>query len=573
METEIERVTRLAPAAILAALLALAACGPQPAEILILNARVYTVNPAEPWAEAVAIAGGRIAFVGSDAGAEAFRDGSTRTIDAQGRLLLPGFVDSHNHIFSGADPDRIQLGGARDLDDIRSRVREFSNARPDLPWILGDGWNYSIFPVGTLPSMEELDGITGGRPAMLTAYDAHTMWFNAKALDLLGIDETTESVGFGELQRHEDGRPTGIIFGGSAGGDSSEGTTPWDLIPERSEEDRYQGLIRNFARASRFGITTIVDPQAAPEDLPLHERALAEGHLKSRLRLALDHPRGTTAEDVAHFAELRDRNDDGRIRVTALKLYIDDVIEPHTAALLAPYSDAPHTAGDTFYEPGEFDALVAGLDARGFQLFIHAIGDRGVRTALDALEYAQNVNGARDARHQLVHVELLSPDDVTRFDELGVVACMQPRHLAPDITGQWSAAVGPGRSRYAWALRSLIDAGAVLAFASDWDVAEMEPLVGIYTAVTRRALDGTPEDGWIPAQRISVADAVRGYTRGGAYANFAEDELGSIERGKLADLVLLSEDILSISPERILETRVLVTLAGGEEVYRADDFE
>jgi predicted amidohydrolase YtcJ len=207
------------------------------------------------------------------------------------------------------------------------------------------------------------------------------------------------------------------------------------------------------------------------------------------------------------------------------------------------------------------------LDGQGFQLFIHAIGDRGIRVSLDALEEARRANGPGDSRHELVHVELLSPQDVPRFKELDVTACMQPRHCAPDITGKWAANVGPERAKYAWAFRSLEEAGARLAFASDWDVSEMEPVVGIYTAVTRRALDGTHPEGWIPEQRVSVETAVEAYTRGGAYANFLEDNRGSIEVGKYADLVVLSDNLFEIRPEEIKATRVLLTLVGGEEVY------
>jgi len=392
-------------------------------------------------------------------------------------------------------------------------------------------------------------------------------------MELLGITKDTGPARYGMQIKYQDAEPTGILYGAAAS--SGEG---WEemsaVLPQRTPEEVYQGFSGNLQNAIRFGITTIVDPQSHPERFSLYERAEREGALKSRLRVALFHAPDTTEEEILEFEKIRDAHRMGRIRVPAIKLYIDDVIEPHNAALLEPYSDAPETNGETFYAPSEFERVVTALDARGFQLFIHAIGDRGIRVALDALEAAQRVNARGDTRHQLVHVELLSPQDIPRFAALGVVACMQPRHSAPDISGgQWAAAVGERRSEFAWAFRSLLDSGAPLAFSSDWPVSEMDPLVGIYTAVSRRGLDGTPEEGWISGQRISVAEAVDAYTIGGAYANFIDAELGSIERGKQADLIMLSHDIFEISFDQILEAKVLLTLVAGQEVYRDIEFE
>jgi predicted amidohydrolase YtcJ len=435
-----------------------------------------------------------------------------------------------------------------------------------LAWIRGGGWNYSVIPGDGLPSAEDLEGLTGGRPAFLVAYDAHTNWLNRPAMERLGITDDTQSVPFGELVLDEKGRPTGVLQ--STMGLSDEAARKlYELLPRPDPEAGYRGLTRNFADAVRFGLTTIVDPQVPVNGLAPFERARDEGHLKSRLQIALDHPPGTAEKEIAQFDEARKAYNDDRMRVKAVKLYIDDVIEPHTAALLEPYADLPEERGETFYPPEEFKRVVTGLDGDGFQLFIHAIGDRGIRVALDALEEARRVNGARDSRHQLVHVELLSPEDIPRFKELDVVACMQPRHCAPDITGKWAASVGPERWPYAWAFRSLEEAGATLAFSSDWDVAEMDPLVGIYSAVTRRALDRTPPKGWVPEQTVSVETAIRAYTLGGAYANFVEQNRGSIEVGKYADIILLSDNLLEIPPERILNTRVVLTLVGGEEVF------
>jgi predicted amidohydrolase YtcJ len=244
------------------------------------------------------------------------------------------------------------------------------------------------------------------------------------------------------------------------------------------------------------------------------------------------------------------------------------VIEPRTAAMLDPYADRPGVRGEPLYPVEEFDRVVSRLDRLGFQIFTHAIGDRGIRTALDAYEKAQRANGVRDARHEIVHVECLSASDVPRFHSLGVTACMQPRHSAPDLSAEWARAVGPGRWGYAWAFRSLRDSGATLAFGSDWNVAEMEPAIGIYSAVTRKGLDGRPEGGWVPEQTIDVETAVRGYTITGAWANFVDGNRGSLVAGKYADLVLLSEDLFTIAPEKIKDVRAVWTLVGGKEAWR-----
>ncbi len=557
--------------ALLGAVPAGGCAGAPEADLLIRGARVWTADAERPWAEAVAVRGDRIVWVGSDAEAAGRFAGPKQVLDAGGRLLLPGFIDSHSHIGLGTDPDMLWLGEARSLEDLRARVREFARQRPDLPWIEGEGWNYGALPGGRLPRASDLEGLTGGRPAFLVAYDAHTVWVNREALRALGIARGAVRVPFAEVEFDpRTGEPTGILTGLStlALGSGAQEELARHL-PSYSAERRYKRLRDGLATASRFGITTIVEPQSSLEDLELYARVRAEGGLTSRLQVAFFHPRGLPESDLQKFDQARRRFDDDWLRLAAVKLYIDDVIEPHTAAMLEPYADRPGEKGDTLYPPEEFAEVVGRLDRRGYQMFIHAIGDRGIRVALDALERARADNEARDSRHQLVHVECLSPRDVPRFKALGVVACMQPRHCAPDISGRWAEAVGPARSRQAWAFRSLRDAGAVLAFASDWNVAEMDPLVGIYTALTRRGLDGRPEAGWIPEQTVDLETALRAYTIQGAYANFLESSRGSISPGKYADLVLLSDDLFALPPERLRQARVLLTLVGGRETHRA----
>jgi predicted amidohydrolase YtcJ len=540
--------------------------------MVIRHARVYTVDEAHPWAEAVAVRGDRIAWVGSNAEAAAYIGNSTKVVDAGGRMLLPGFIDSHFHVLLGGSPDVLRIENGDTLEEIQRQVREFAGKRPELKWIEVEGWNYSAFPDGSLPTAKDLEGLTGGRPAFLVAYDYHTIWMNREGLKDFGITRETKSVIFAEKVEKDPktGEPTGIVTGfGSTGLSEEAEAEVRKHLPSHQGDAIARGVKFNVNAASHAGITTVIDPQSYLEDLPVYERLMKDGDLPSRLQVALFHRRGTTQATLNKFDEARKKYNDDRLRVSAVKLYIDDVIEPHTAAMLEPYSDRPGTRGELDYPAEEFKQVVARIDAMKFQIFIHSIGDRGIRTALDAIEYAEKKNGPRDRRDQLVHIECLNPKDILRFKQLAVVACMQPRHCAPDITGQWAKAVGPVRSKYAWAFRSLRDSGATLAFASDWNVAEMEPLIGIYTALTRKGLDGKPAGGWIPEQTIDLETAIRGYTINGAYANFVEQNRGSITPGKYADFVVISDDLFKIPADKIKDARAVWTVVGGREVYRA----
>ncbi len=487
-----------------------------PANIVILHARVYTVDDKHVWAEAVAVRGDRIAWVGSDQDAAAYIGAATKVVDAGGRLVLPGFIDSHFHVLLGGNPDVLRIENGDSLQEIQRQVREFAAKRSDLKWIEVEGWNYSAFPDGSLPTAKDLDGLTGGRPAFLVAYDYHTIWMNREALKEFGITRGTESVNFAERLEKDakTGEPTGILTGFGSTGLSEESEAQLRKhLPSHAAEAIARDVKNNVAAAARAGITTVIDPQSYLEDLPVYEKLRTQGDLPSRLQVALFHRRGTTEATLKKFEEARKKYNDDWLRVAAVKLYIDDVIEPHTAAMLEPYTDRPDTSGALDYPSEEFKQVVARIDRMKFQVFIHSIGDRGIRTALDAIEYAEQQNGPRDRRDELIH--------------------------------------------------------ATLAFASDWNVAEMEPLIGIYTALTRKGLDGKPEGGWIPEQTIDLETAIRGYTINGAYANFVEQNRGSITPGKYADLLIVSDDLFKIAPEKIRNARVVWTMVGGHEVYRS----
>ncbi|MER6852007.1 amidohydrolase [Streptomyces flaveolus] len=544
---------------------------PSPAHLVLRNARIHTVDPALPSAEALAVRDGRIVWLGSDAEAGLWTGSGTEVIDAGGRRVLPGFVDAHNHVRLGSDEECVQLAGARSLAEVAARIGAWREQHPGAGWIEAEGFDYSVLPDGRMPRAKDLDRLTGGTPAFVLSYDVHTMWLNSAALARLGVTRDSGALPFGVPEKDpESGEPTGFVRDFAVRGLSREGHRALrDLgVPWASPERQYGRLLRSLEDAVRYGITTVVEPQNSLDDLELFVRARKEGHLRSRLVAALFHPRGTTEADLDEFAEAARRFDDEWMRVGPLKLYIDDVVEPRTAALLEPYTGCRHR-GDTFYPPEEFAGLLSRLDARGFQCFVHATGDRGIRTVLDAVARARGTNGPRDARHQVVHVECCDPADVPRFAELGVVACMQPRHCAPEIAGpgqDWARNVGPARWHKAWPMRSLHRAGATLAFSSDWNVAEMDPMVGLYTAVTRRPLNGG--EAWIPEETVDIETAVHAYTMGSAYANFLENERGSLTVGKFADLVALSRDVLTADPAAIPGTVCDLVMVGGEVVHR-----
>jgi predicted amidohydrolase YtcJ len=543
----------------------------EPSNIVIRGGRIYTVDATQPWAEAVAIRGDRISWVGDEADAAEHIGSETEIIEGDGGLVLPGIIDSHNHVrFGGSGESSLDLHGAATLAEVHERFAAWLREHPDATWIEANGLSYEAIPGGGMPASEHFDEkVTDGLPVIVFTYDAHKAVLNRSGLARFGITRDTEQTPFGIVEKDPTtGEPTGLIGDFAVMGIERAGHAALAaVLPGYSPESQYQALIRNLDLAISLGITTIVEPQNSLDDLPLFARARDEGRLRPRLVAALFHPPSTTDEDLDAFAAVSRTYVDDRFRVGPIKLYIDDVVEPHTAAFSEPYATDPRTLGESFYEPVEFRDLITKLDARGFQTFTHAMGDRGIRMVLDAHEHARAVNGVRDARHQLVHVECPHPRDVARFSELGLVACMQPRHWAPDVAEVWRKAVGPERERWAAPFRSLAENGVTLAFSSDWDVAEMDPLVGIYSALTRADLRG--ENAWGLEQTVDLPTAIRAYTMGGAFANHCDANRGSVSPGKYADLIVLSEDLFDLEPTAILETRVVTTIVGGEVQFRA----
>ena len=537
---------------------------------MIRNARVVTVDPSLQRAASVAVEHDRIAWIGDEAGAGAHIGPDTDVIDAHGATVLPGFIDTHNHVRLGSNPLEVDLAGATTLEEAQARIHGHAEAHPEHTWIEGAGFNYSAMPGGRMPTWRDLEGLTGGRPAFLLTYDVHNAWLNRAAMEAFGIGRDSEALPWGRVRRDDDGFPTGIVGDFAVSGISRAGQAALEgILPGYARELQYERTLESLAMAIGFGITTVVEPQNSPDDMWIYSRARDEGRLGPRLVAAMYHPVGTSDAERAEFEAMRARYDDDRLRVGPIKLYVDDVIEPWTAAMLEPYANRPEERGDPFWLPDEFAEAVIELERHGWSCHVHGTGDRGLRIALDGFEAARLANGDVGARHGVVHAECLHPDDVPRFGEFGITPIMQPRHCAPEIVADWRANVGQARWRYAWAFRSLRDAGATLAYSSDWNVAEMDPMVGIYTAMTRANLDGS--DRWVPEETVDLETAIRAYTMGGASVIFAEDRRGSITVGKQADIVVLSEDLVAAAeadPRRVLDVGVTHTIVGGEVVHR-----
>ncbi len=534
-------------------------------DLLLTDAAVRTFDPVLPWAEAIGITDGRITYVGSAADAPQARE--RRSLE--GALVTPGVIDSHNHLLLGFDADAASLEGAHTLDEVRARLAALAAARPDLDWICGENAVYSIVE-GRRPNARDLAGITD-RPIFVTTYDQHSVWLNDAALRVLGIADGVD-IAWGNPERHEDGTPTGWVTDFYTSAMTAAGIAAIRRdIPLYSPERRYRRLLSSLDMAASFGITTAVEPQVPLAELDLVLRARREGRMRSRVITALFHP---VDADDAFRADLREAVDgvprDAHLRFGPVKLYADDVIEPHTAWMLDDYANRPGHRGHPSAPLGELTRIVTQLDALGFQTHTHATGDGGIRIALDAIEHAARVNGTTDRRHGIVHVECLDPADLPRFAQLGVTAAMQPRHCSPDlVAGTWMENVGEERWDRAWRFRSLMESGAHVALSSDWQVGEMDPLVGFYSALTRAGLDG--RDAWTPAERLSLDDTIRGYTAEGAWAWHAEDELGVLRVGARADLVAWSDNLYDHEdePAALLDQRAALTIVDGVVVHDA----
>ena len=545
-----------------------AAAADDPADLILTRGRVWTAEADRPWAEAVAVRGERIVAVGSSAEVEALRGPKTEVLDLAGRLVLPGFNDAHIHLLSGAlSLEQVDLIEDQSVEAAQARIKAFAEANPQRPWVLGRGWLYGSFP-GGLPTKEQLDAVVPDRPAYMECYDGHSGWANSKALELAGVTKDTKDPENGVIVRDpKTGEPTGALK------EAPATALVESKIPLPGPEARYELLLRALRLLNSQGITSVQDARSASGelggDVALLERAKREGRLTVRVRAAAGMKQGDVTGPIATAVRLRSEHEGHLLTFGSIKAYVDGVIEAETAAMLEPYPDGG--TGLPNWTPEALSAAVVAADRSGLQVWLHAIGDRGVRMALDAHEAALKANGRPDRRGRIEHIETISPADYPRFKPLGVIASMQPLHANPDQNNAdvWSVNAGPDRASRGFGWGSLERAGARLVFGSDWPVVTSDVFRGLYCAVTRKTREGQPPGGWLPEQAVSLESALRHYTIDAAYASFEDDVKGSLAPGKLADLVVLSDDLFNTPPEAILRTRVDLTVMGGRVVHRA----
>lgn len=547
-------------AGLLAALIPATTAAQAHADTILRGGKVWTGNSAQPEAEAIAIRDGRIAAVGSNAEIARWAGPDSQVVELRGRRVLPGFNDAHVHFFDGGQGlASVQLRDAGSPEIFRDRIGAYAATLEKGRWVLNGNWDHELWDPAELPTRQLIDAVTPDNPVFINRLDGHMALANTLALELAGITRDTPDPPGGTIVRDADGEPTGVLKDAAM-------NAVYAVIPEAGPAEIDAALRAAMRYAAENGVTSVQDMSAGPDVLRAYQRLRDAGDLRVRVYALQPLSRWERLAGPGIAAWFGD----DLLRVGGLKGFADGSLGSTTALFFEPYLDEPGTSGLPSDEMVEEEAMLAdmmGADAAGLQLAIHAIGDKANAAVLGMFEDVARRNGPRDRRLRIEHAQHLRPVDIAAFASQGVVASMQPYHAIDD--GRWAEKrIGAERAKGTYAFRSLLDAGAVLAFGSDWFVAPMEPLMGIHAAVTRRTLDSANPDGWVPEQKIGVADAVRAFTAGSAYAEGQELRKGTIEPGKLADLVVLSDDIFAIDPAAIDQVRVDATWLGGERVYQ-----
>lgn len=526
----------------------------QHASVIITNTQVFTSNEFNPRAEAVAIKGNRILYVGTNQGADSFRDRSTRVIDGQGRTLTPGFIDSHVHLLSGAMwMGNAQLQDTRTKEELRTALIDFEKQNTTDPWILGRGIRYGI-----VSTRLELDEIIADRPVYIGAFDGHTAWANTRALEMAGIlSDDNRQMSNGIIVRDAGGVATGELREGDAM------QAVMDLVPLPDSNRKRELLKLAIRKFNAAGITSVHNMNGDMQELMAYAALEDTGEMNLRVYVPYHVKPETTEEMLIEAAEMAKVQME-YVRGGAAKFFMDGVWESYTAFNVYPYADEPVTKVEPIFTFEQFTHMASLCDRMGLQIAVHCCGDGAVRQALDGYEAIQRMNGRRDSRHRIEHIEVCQPEDMPRFRELGVIASMQTSH-APLSRGDdpvWTDRTGPQRWPYAFPWRSLKDAGAHLALGSDWTVAPFDPMINLHVALNRQTYSSSDPD-----QRLTLEECILGYTRDAAYTEFMENQKGQIKEGYLADLVLFSHDLFRLAPEDIHTARAVMTLVDGRIVF------
>lgn len=532
----------------------------QKATLILKNGKFWTGDGAK--ISAIAISGNKIIAVGTEKSLKKYLGKETQQIDLGGKFAMPGMNDSHVHFLgSSTRLFQVDLTDAKTLEEAQQIILKFAKENPNVPWITGGGWQYSIFPNARLPLTSDIDAVVKDRPVYLRAYDGHTGWANSKAIEISDVTNKTEFTGFGEVVRDASGNPSGTFKEGAQGLIARN-------IPSTTKERDLEALKKGMERAKSLGITSIQNAHGSLGEVELYDELLKKGELTLRTSFAFSVGPKTTQADINKIVEASKKYNSPMLRVKAIKIAVDGVIESYTAAMLEPYTNKPDTSGSPSYTQEQLNNVVAMADKAGLQVYIHAIGDKGVRMALDSFENAIRVNGKRDSRFRIEHIETIQAVDMQRFVKLGVIASMEPIHADPGTIEVWSAAIGENRTSRGFAWRALEKAGAKLIFSSDHPASiSISPWRGVHNAINRQTIEGTPSNGWYPEHRVSMNTALLAYTTNGAYASFEEKMKGKIAVGMLADLVVLDKNPFEVLAKDLYKLEVEKTIFDGRIIF------
>jgi hypothetical protein len=530
------------------------------ADLVITRAAVWTGEPAQPEAKGIAIVADRIVAVGGADEIERWRGSTTREINAGGRRVVPGFNDAHVHFVDGGRQlDNVDLKDADTPEELARRIGERAKTTPAGEWILGGDWDDQRWTPARLPTKELIDPVTPATPVFVNRYDGHMSLANSAALRIAGVTAQTSDPPGGTIVRDAQGHPTGVLK------DAAMSYVD-RVIPPMTPDRRLHAVKRALEHAASIGVTSVQDMNPAYDDIAVYADLANRGELTARIYAA---PLETGWQDQARLGVHRSFGS-AWLRIGAVKGYADGSLGSTTAYFFQPYTDAPNTRGLLSDEMQPLNAMrdrLIGADRAGLQLCMHAIGDAGISQMLDLFGEVVGVNGERDRRLRIEHAQHIAPKDFERFGALKVIASVQPYHAIDD--GRWAERrIGPERIKTTYAFRTLLDKGVRLALGTDWYVAPLNPMWTLYAATTRATLDGKNPSGWVPEQKITIGEAVSAYTAGSAYAEFQDADKGTIVRGKLADLVILDQDIFSIPPASIKDVKVTATITGGKIVFQ-----